>query len=263
MKSYFLQTSPEHFMKRLLCAGFPDIFQVARVFRDHEAGLRHSPEFTLVEWYRHGYRLRQIMQETADFITTLIEPRFLTAPPEFIEYREAFRRFAGVDPEESPVAGLAEAAGADKSLSAALGEERAAWLDLVLSMRVRPRFGRARLTVLYHYPASQAALARVCPDNAAVADRFEVFYGDLELANGFVELQDADEQERRFEADRASRERRGQAVHPIDRSLIAALAAGLPDCAGVAVGFDRLLMINEMAEDIRLVQTFAFDQDRQ
>lgn len=261
--SYFLQTSPEYFMKRLLCAGFPDIYQISRVFRDHEAGRRHSPEFTLIEWYRRGYRLRQIMQETADFIATLIEPRFLPSAAEFIEYRKAFRTFAGVDPLESPVAALAEAASADQNLSDSLGEERDAWLDLVLSLRVLPRFGRDRLTVLYHYPASQAALARVCPENATVADRFEIFCGELELANGFVELQDADEQLRRFEADRATRRRREQPVHPIDKRLLGALAAGLPDCAGVAVGFDRLLMINEMAEDIRFVQTFAFDEDRQ
>jgi lysyl-tRNA synthetase class 2 len=142
-----------------------------------------------------------------------------------------------------------------------LGQDRDAWLDLVLSLRVVPQFATGRLTVLYHYPASQAALARLCPGNAALADRFEVFYGDLELANGFVELQDANEQARRFETDQSLRRQRGKPVHSTDRRLIAALQAGLPDCAGVAVGFDRLLMIGEMSEDIRKVQTFAFDED--
>jgi lysyl-tRNA synthetase class 2 len=259
-RPYFLQTSPEFFMKRLLCAGYPDIYQICKAFRGGEAGRRHSPEFTLVEWYRRGYGLRRIMEETAAFIAALIGPRCGTTP-DFIEYQEAFGKYANVDPEESSLAALAEAAGADQRMTRSLGEDRDAWLDLVLSLRVVPQFATGRLTVLYHYPASQAALARLCPGNAALADRFEVFHGDLELANGFVELQDANEQARRFETDQSLRRQRDQPVHSTDRRLIAALQAGLPDCAGVAVGFDRLLMINEMSEDIRKVQTFAFDED--
>jgi lysyl-tRNA synthetase class 2 len=259
-RPYFLQTSPEFFMKRLLCAGYPDIYQIGKAFRGGEAGRRHSPEFTLVEWYRRGYGLRQMMEETAAFIAALIGPRCGTVP-EFIEYRDAFGQYADVDPEQSSLAALAEAAGADQRMIRSLGEDRDAWLDLVLSLRVVPQFAAGRLTVLYHYPASQAALARLCPGNAALADRFEIFHGDLELANGFVELQDANEQARRFETDQSLRRQRDQPVHSTDRRLIAALRAGLPDCAGVAVGFDRLLMINEMSEDIGKVQTFAFDED--
>jgi lysyl-tRNA synthetase class 2 len=259
-RPYFLQTSPEFFMKRLLCAGYPDIYQICKAFRGGEAGRRHSPEFTLVEWYRRDYGLRQMMEETAAFIGALTGPRRGTAP-EFIGYREAFGQYADVDPEQSSLAALAEAAGADQRVIRSLGQDRDAWLDLVLSLRVVPQFATGRLTVLYHYPASQAALARLCPGNAALADRFEVFYGDLELANGFVELQDANEQARRFETDQSLRRQRGKPVHSTDRRLIAALQAGLPDCAGVAVGFDRLLMIGEMSEDIRKVQTFAFDED--
>src|SRR5690606_7172266 len=142
-----------------------------------------------------------------------------------------------------------------------MGDDRDAWLDLVLSLRVVPRFAASRLTVLYHYPASQAALARRCPDDDSVADRFETFYGDLELANGFVELQDAKEQARRFAADRETRARRNQAVHPPDERLLAALESGLPQCAGVAVGFERLLMINEMSDDIGKTQTFPFCEE--
>ena len=260
-RPYFLQTSPEFFMKRLLCAGYPDIYQICKAFRDGEAGRRHSPEFILVEWYRRGYRLRQMMEETVAFIAALIEPRCTTAPPAFIEYRDAFGRYADVDPRQSSLAVLAEAAGADRRMLRSLADDRDAWLDLLLTLRVMPRFATGGLTVLYHYPASQAALARLCPANAALADRFEVFYGDLELANGFVELQDANEQARRFERDRSLRRRRDQPVHSTDMRLLTALHAGLPECAGVAVGFDRLLMINEISEDIRQVQSFAFDED--
>ncbi|MGH8165638.1 MAG: EF-P lysine aminoacylase EpmA [Woeseiaceae bacterium] len=258
---YFLQTSPEYFMKRLLCAGYPDIFQICKAFRDGEAGNRHSPEFTLIEWYRRDFGLRQMMQETVDLVSALVDPRSVEFAPKFVEYRAAFEELAGVDPMRATFDALAEAAGADERLVESLGDDRDAWLDLVLSIRVVPRFDSGRLTVLYHYPASQAALARLCADDASVADRFEVFFGDLELANGFVELRDADAQLRRFEADQVLRRKRGHPRRPLDQRLIAALRSGLPACAGVAVGFDRLLMINEMSEDIRRVQTFPFDED--
>lgn len=260
-KPYFLQTSPEYFMKRLLCSGYPDIYQICKVFREGEAGRRHSPEFTMVEWYRHEFDLSRMMQETADFISALVEPQHLAAPPVLIDYRGAFRDHAGIDPKEASLAALAESAGADDKLVESLGDDRHAWLDLVLSLRVVPRFRPERLTIVYHYPASQAALARRCPDDDSVADRFEIFYGDLELANGFVELQDAKEQARRFAADRETRARRHQVARRPDKRLLAALESGLPQCAGVAVGFERLLMINEMADDIGKAQTFAFDEE--
>ena len=260
-KPYFLQTSPEYFMKRLLCSGYPDIYQVCKVFREGEAGRRHSPEFTIVEWYRHGFNLRRMMEETAAFISELVESQHLAAPPQFVDYGGAFREHAGIDAKDASLAALARLAGADDKLIESLGDDRDAWLDLVLALRVVPRFGASRLTVVYHYPASQAALARRCPDDASVADRFEIFYGGLELANGFVELQDANEQSRRFAADRETRAARNQSVHPSDERLLAALASGLPQCAGVAVGFERLLMINEMIDDIRKVQTFPFDEE--
>lgn len=258
---YYLQTSPEFCMKRLLCAGFPDIYEICKVFRDGELGQRHQPEFTMVEWYRLNFGLREIMQDTVDFLGTLIEPRHLPLPAQYLEYRDAFERFAGVDALEAPIDRLADACNADETLTAAMGGRRDDWLNLILATRVAPQFEPGRLTVLCHYPASQSALARLCPDNPTVADRFEIFLGDRELANGYVELRDAAEQSRRIENDQTVRGRRGRPVRPRDTRLIAALESGLPDCAGVAVGFDRLLMINEMAEDIRQVQTFAFDED--
>lgn len=256
----YLQTSPEYFMKRLLCAGYPDIFQVAKAFRDDEAGARHRPEFTLIEWYRLGFGLNDMMRETAALLGTLIDPQFLSAAPRYLEYGEALERFAGLDWRGADTERLAQAAGADRRLVKALGDDRDGWLDFLVTHRVAPQFERGRLTLLCHYPASQAALARRCPADAAVADRFEVFFGNLELANGFVELRDAEEQERRFAADLEKRRQNGQPVRPLDRRFLAALRSGLPACAGVAAGVDRLLMINEMTDDISRVQTFAEDE---
>ncbi|MEX2494759.1 MAG: EF-P lysine aminoacylase EpmA [Woeseia sp.] len=256
-RPYFLQTSPEYFMKRLLAAGYPDIFQICKAFRDGECGRRHQPEFTLVEWYRRDYDLQQIMREASNFITLLLDPRFLRSSPLFVEYAEMLRQHTGIDPGSASLDQLVRAAEPDRQLIDSLGDDRDAWLDLLLSTRVTPHFADGRLTVLYHYPAAQAALARLCEDDSSVADRFEIFFGDLELANGFVELQSAEEQSRRFARDQEIRRQRSQRVRPLDRRLLAALEEGLPDCAGVAVGFDRLLMINEMADDIRRVQSFA------
>ena len=159
------------------------------------------------------------------------------------------------------IGSLAAAANADAALQESLGDDRDAWLDLLLSTRVAQRFPSDKLTVLRHFPASQAALARVCPDDASVADRFEVFCGSTELANGFVELGDAVEQRERIEADLQKRHATGRPLVPVDAALLAALESGLPACAGVAVGFERVMMIAMNKNDIRDVITFAFEQD--
>lgn len=252
----YLRTSPEYALKRLLCAGYPDIYEIGRVFRDGEAGRRHQPEFTMVEWYRLGFGLRAIIADTVDFITRLVGDQRIAGDAATVTYRDLFRDTLGVDPVDATAAELARLAGADDTLRSSLGDDRGAWLDLLLATQVAPRFAGDRLTVVYHYPATQAALARICPDDPSVADRFEVFYGNLELANGFVELRDAEAQLERFESDCSARRSAGRPVPEIDRVFIAALRAGLPDCAGVAVGLDRLLMINEGSNDIRDVQTF-------
>ena len=257
----YLQTSPEYFMKRLLCAGWPDIFQIARAFRGGETGRRHRAEFVLIEWYRLGFGLAAIMRETAELVESLIGGR-IDGEAEFIDYAGAFRRYAGLDPAAAGIPELAAAAGADERMIRALEADRDAWLDLVLTARVAPCLPRNRLTVLYHYPASQAALARLCPADEGVADRFEIFLGELELGNGFVELRDPAEQRRRFARDLARRRERGQPPHPPDERLLAALEAGLPECAGVAVGFDRLLMIDRMADHIDEVWTFCEEAHR-
>ncbi len=257
---WYLNTSPECHMKRLLAAGYPDIYSICRVFRDGESGRRHQPEFTLVEWYRLGFDLDAIGNETTQFIATILERPELCDAVDRIEYREAFRQYAGVDPLTADNAELADCVAADKDLRTAVGQQRDAWLDLVLNSRVAPKFDEDRLTVLRHYPASQAALARLCPDNDRVADRFEVFLGSMELANGYVELTDVVEQRRRFDEDYEKRRKLGRPALPIDLDLMAALEAGLPECAGVAIGFERLQMLRDSSDDICDVVTFAVER---
>lgn len=255
----FLRTSPEYAMKRLLCAGYPDIYEIARVYRDGEVGRRHQPEFTLIEWYRRGFSLDEMMLESIEMLTMLLEPSRLHGSAVYRSYSAAFREVIDINPLTADLDSLRRASGADRRLAAALGERRDGWLDLLLATRVAPCFERNRFTVLHHYPASQAALARLNPEDPTVADRFEVFYGDLELANGFVELNDAVEQAQRFARDQADRQALDKLRVPLDQRFLAALKSGLPACAGVAVGFERLLMINEKTDDIRPVVTFPFD----
>ena len=253
---FFLHTSPEYKMKQLLAAGFGDIYQICKVFRDSERGPHHLREFTLVEWYRLDYGLREIMGDTVEFIAAILDRRGLASSADFVSFEDVFQRSVNVSPRTIDVAELAAAVNADKQLQCALGDDRDAWLDLVLAQKIVPELAHDSLTVIYHYPASQAALARICPDDKDVADRFEVFYGSHELANGFVELTDADEQRSRFESDRRTRRHNKAAVHQIDEDFINALRAGLPACAGVAVGFDRLLMLHEDQDDISAVSNF-------
>lgn len=259
-RDYFLHTSPEFAMKRLLCAGWPDIYQISKVFRDGELGRRHQPEFTMVEWYRRQLTLEQMMQHTVDFIETLLEPASPLAPARYLSYVDAFLEHAGVHALDDDIDTLYAASGADAALRASLGLQRDAWLDLLLGERIAAKFPTGRLTVLHHYPASQAALARLCPDEPRLADRFEVFFGALELANGYCELADAEEQRQRCRADQAARRQRRQPLRPLDERFLAALDHGLPPCCGVAVGFDRLLMINCNTDDIRKVMTFSFPE---
>ena len=259
---YFLHTSPEYHMKRLLAAGFPDIGQVCRVFRDGESGNRHQPEFTLLEWYRRGFDLDSIIRDTERMLERVLGGTCLCSKPVRLSYRDAFLRYADLDPLHAETALLAERVDADTDLRAALGNQRDAWLDLVMATIVAPAFEPDRLTCVSHYPASQAALARLCPSNPALADRFEMYCGNIELANGYVELTDGSEQRRRFELDRHMRRENGRPPGPIDTLLLEALDAGLPECAGVAVGFDRLLMIRAGRDDIRQIQHFPHEGGR-
>ena len=246
-------------MKRLLATGYPDIYQVCRVFRDGESGQSHLAEFTMIEWYRLNFGLQEIMQDTIDLVSTLLAGAQISADTRFISYAEAFQKALSLNPVTADIDALANAANADENLKRTLGGNRDAWLDLLLAGKVTDVFADDQLTVLHHYPASQAALARLCPEDKNLADRFELFYGKVELANGYVELTDADEQLARCEQDQRLRSEQGLPVPDIDENLIAALRAGLPPCAGVAIGFDRLLMINENTHDIRDVSSFTLN----
>jgi len=176
-----------------------------------------------------------------------------------LEFGEAFNTIAGVDPFDAPIDILSECVAADEGLTRSIGADRDTWLDLIMTTIIAPRFDRDRLTVIEHYPASKAALARLCPADPRVADRFEVFFGDMELANGYVELTDAAEQRHRIESDLARRKRQGRPTRPWDRHLVAALESGMPECAGVAVGLERLQMVLDGTDDIRNVTSFGFD----
>ena len=254
----YLHTSPEYFMKRLLCADYPDIYQVCKVFRDGEVGRYHQPEFTMIEWYRRDFELNAIENDTLALIAAVLDDASLPANAVRLNYGDAFQKFAGCNPLNADSQELATLVNADESLRSSIGDDKDAWLDLVLKQMLVPRFEKNQLTVLTHYPISQAALARQCPENAQLADRFEVFLGPHELANGYVELTDADEHAKRFAADQSTRKTRGQIEHPLDNDFLDAIRQGLPACAGVAVGLDRLLMIRAGADDIRKVQTFSF-----
>jgi lysyl-tRNA synthetase class 2 len=258
----FLQTSPEFPMKRLLAAGIGDCWQLARVYRDRERGRWHQPEFDLLEWYRVGFDQHEMMEEVEAVIAATLAPERRVPAAEYLGYAEAFRRFAGVDPLTAEMDEL-RAIGGQHGLSTVPGladDDRDGWLDHLLTAVVAPRFAPDRLTFLYDWPASQAALARIDPDDPRIAARFEAYWGQLELANGFHELADATEQRARFEAENGVRREEGAEPIPIDERLLAALDAGLPDCAGVALGFDRLVMLAAEADTIDAVLAFPFER---
>jgi lysyl-tRNA synthetase class 2 len=258
-KPLFLHTSPEFCMKRLLASGYPDIYSICRVFRDGEAGRRHQPEFTMVEWYRHGYQLDAIIADTLKAIAAALGNPALVDDAIVTDYRDVFIRVLDIDPLTATIMELADAANADTALRTALGDERDSWLDLLISTQLAATFANDRLTVIRHYPATQAALAQICPDDSGVADRFEVFFGPLECANGYVELTDAQTQAARIAEDQAKRQQFGRRIRAHDESLIHALAAGLPPCAGTAMGLERLQMVHDQTDDIRDVIPFLFE----
>lgn len=252
----YLQTSPEYAMKRLLAAGAGSIYQIARAFRDGEAGQRHNPEFTLLEWYRPGFDQHQLMREVADLVTCCLGEK----PVHYVAYRDLFLTELGLDPLTASVSELQSRARSELDLGAMSGD-RDMWLDLLMSHLIEPRLATRGLCFVYDYPASQAALSRIVEqDGQLLGQRFELYLDGLELANGYFELTDPEEQRRRFLADNERRREHGQAERPVDEFLIAALEAGMPECSGVALGFDRLLMLASGSEDIR--QALAFDWAR-
>ena len=257
MGQFHMGTSPEYAMKRLLAAGSGDIYQICKVFRDAERGRWHNPEFTLIEWYRLGFDDAALMTEVEALIACLLAPRRLE-PAERLGYAAALQRHAGVDAHRASEADLTEAARRHGIVCDA-ELDRDAKLDLLMGLVVGPRLGVERPCFICDYPASQAALARLKPGLPPVAARFELYLNGVELANGFHELVNAGEQRARFDQDLTVRRARGQVEPPLDDYLLAALAAGLPDCAGVALGFDRLIAVALAAP--RLADAMAFTID--
>lgn len=256
----YLATSPEYPMKRLLAAGSGDIYQIARVFRDGESGRLHNAEFTLIEWYRIGFDADRLMNDVELLLAALLAARATgTAWQQSIRlsYREAMRRYAGVDPFDDALDSFEAALRKRRiALPPGLGTARDAWLDLMMATIVGPELGRGGLCFIHDYPVSQAALARVRPGDPPTAERFEAYFEGVELANGFRELTDAAEQRARFVADQAVRQSADRASPPIDERMLAALESGLPECAGVALGFDRVVMIAAGAHSIDEVTAF-------
>ncbi|MEP5568269.1 MAG: EF-P lysine aminoacylase EpmA [Halioglobus sp.] len=249
----YLQTSPEYAMKRLLTAGAGPIYQIARAFRDGEAGQRHNPEFTLLEWYRPGFDQHQLMREVADLVIGCVGEK----PVQYVAYRDLFIAELGLDPLTASVSELQSRARQALDLGAMSGD-RDMWLDLLMSHLIEPQLATRGLCFVYDYPASQAALSRIVEqDGQLLGQRFELYADGLELANGYFELTNPEEQRRRFLADNLRRREHGQPERPVDEFLIAALEAGMPECSGVALGFDRLLMLASGCKDIR--QVLAFD----
>jgi lysyl-tRNA synthetase class 2 len=257
---HFLHTSPEYAMKRLLAAGSGDIFQICHVVRALERSRVHNTEFTLLEWYRIGFSLDDLMDEVEALVRDLAA-HLAAGTTQRLTYRDAFRRELALDPYEASHAELARTA---RSLGFVRGgtsaDTRDDLLDFLMAARIGPALGRQGLTFIYSYPASQAALARRDPNDARAAERFELYSDGVELANGYHELASSVEQRERFDADNEERRRRGMPTFAVDEHLLAALAAGLPDCTGVALGVDRLLMLAAAA--VHIGDVIAFPTER-
>ncbi|MEZ8105863.1 elongation factor P--(R)-beta-lysine ligase [Vibrio cortegadensis] len=251
----YLMTSPEFHMKRLLAAGSGCIYQIGKAFRNEENGRYHNPEFTMLEWYRVGFDHHDLMAE----MDALLQQVLQCEAAEKMTYQNAFLQVLGVCPLEASMQQL-KVVGNELGLSdiAESEEDRDTLLQLLFSVGVENKIGLQVPAIVYDFPASQAALARINKQDPRVADRFEVYFKGIELANGFHELDDAKEQLARFEADNQKRVEMGLSPQPIDHHLIAALEAGLPACAGVALGIDRLIMLALNCDHIDDVTAFPF-----
>jgi lysyl-tRNA synthetase class 2 len=255
----YLQTSPEFAMKRLLAFGIGPIYQLCKAFRNGETGKIHNPEFTILEWYQPGYDHHQLMSEVDIFLQSILK----TPPASRITYQQLFLDKVGLDPLNASLIQLQEAArdigvAIDDTLKAKLGKDD--WLDLLLSHEIEPELGFAQPVIVYDFPESQAALAKIRPGNPGVAERFEVYVNGLELANGYHELTDGEHQYERLKRDSQMRVTLNHPEIPIDMNLVEALRAGMPDCAGVALGVDRLLMAKLGKANIEEVVSFTIDR---
>lgn len=261
-QKHYLLTSPELPIKRLLCAGMGDCYQISPVFRCGEQGSRHNPEFTMLEWYRLGFTAFDLMDEVIELIQTLVSHFSgfgcsLTVIKK--SYQAVFLEGLGFDPITICAENLNKIL-SEKNLWDGPPLSKNEALDLLFSQCIEINFPHNQLTAIYHYPATQAALARVCVNNSDVSERFEVFWGGMELVNGFYELADAQEQRQRFEQDKNARKQLDKHLPPHDDYFLKALESGLPDCSGVALGVDRLVM--KVLGKTRIQDVLAFGFDR-
>ena len=257
----FLNTSPEFAMKRLVAAGCGSIYQITPAFRQDEQGKRHNPEFTLLEWYRLDFDHHALMGEVNSLVRFVAEDSLKLERSEFFTYQDAMIKFAGIDPFKASLEELKAAT--KKAGIEVVGMDdapRDSWLDLLMSQVVEKNLPENCPVFIYDYPASQAALAKIRKGSTDVAERFELYINGMELANGFHELNDAKEQAERFHQDQLKRKENNQQGIPADHHLINALEHGLPECAGVAIGLDRLLMLLTKSKHIDEVLTFPFDR---
>lgn len=252
----FLQTSPEFAMKRLLCAGSGCIFQICKSFRNEEAGRHHNPEFTMLEWYRVNFDHLQLIDEVDQLLQSVLQ----TEPLEILTYQNAFQRFCDIDPLACSLDELKlKACEFGFENIAAIEDSKDVLLQLLCSQVIEPKIGQNRPVALVGFPASQAALARLEEDDPRTARRFEVYFKGIELANGYHELADANEQLQRFEQDNQTRKQKGLKQIPVDHRFLAAMKSGLPDCSGVALGIDRLIMLACHSQNIDSVLSFSIN----
>ncbi|NUF27449.1 lysyl-tRNA synthetase, class 2 [Gilliamella bombicola] len=252
-----LITSPEYHMKRLLAAGSGPIYQLCKCFRNHEEVSRyHNPEFTMLEWYRIQFDMMQMINEVDDLLQTVLD----CEPAERISYQKVFQRHLNIDPLEADHATLVNAA---NQLDIGLNTDnydKDGLLQCLFTFGVEPHIGQDKPIAVFHFPASQAALAAISSEDHRVASRFEFYYKGVELANGFKELTNAQEQRMRFEQNNLDRANQNLPAQNIDIELLAAMEAGLPDCAGVAVGLDRLIMLALECKSLDEVMSFTFER---
>ncbi|MGR8941744.1 MAG: EF-P lysine aminoacylase EpmA [Gammaproteobacteria bacterium] len=258
-QTLYLQTSPEFAMKRLLAAGSGSVYQICKAFRNGEAGRFHNPEFTLLEWYRVGYRLSDLMDDCEALIGTLFAGHRPLPKAQRFSYASLFEEYTGLTATDFNVRAYNTYAMANGLPEAAsvCGDNHSTWLDFLFSHKIQPHLGHNALCMVYGYPACQSSLARLNEEDPSITDRVELFLDGMELGNGFYELADANEQERRFDHELMIRRRDNLPLGSKDKRLIMALAAGLPDCSGIAIGIDRLLMALHNTPSIEDVISFS------
>lgn len=259
-QDYYLQTSPEFAMKRLLAAGSGSIYQIARVFRNGELGRQHNPEFTMLEWYRCDFNLTQLIEETDQLLQAVAG----LSPARIMRYQQVFQHYLQLDCFSCSESALRDnALGHIPGLPTDWQADRDGWLELLMSQVIEPQLKKLGCpVVIIDFPTSQAQLAKIGKNEAgrSVAARFELYAGGMELANGYDELLDADELARRFEVDNRKRYEQGKPVMPVDNHLLEAMRHGMPACSGVALGLDRLMMLMDASQSIQQVQSFSFER---